>query len=222
MPISVVNSEAQSTGFGTSVTLTLGFSPTAGNALLVAVQTGAQEVTGVADSNSDAFTEDFDSNADGLRTFWRLQSLGSGVTSITITIAASTTPWVYIWEVSGLSATPLDHTRAWAATPDGFVVSHTVPYTTDSADELIIGTAQSGTNRAWTGTGGTTAITHSANVNRAGFSKIAGASGAGNLNWDYDTATSGTAALVTYRAAAGGGGLSIPIAMRYYDQMRNR
>lgn len=205
----IENSEAQFTGFGTSVNLTLGFSPTAGNTLVVGVLTPSQQVTAVQDNNTNAFTLDNDANSDGFRTIWRLSDIGSGVTGITLSLASATTPYVYIWEVSGLAnSSALDDTVAW--TELSFSASQSLGYTTDTDGQAVFAVAFADGNRTWTGTSGTTAITHTGSTNRAGLSKIAGTAGAGTINWDFDTAIGGDAALVTYRAASGGGDSTAP------------
>lgn len=218
----VVNAEAwDRSDFGTSVDVTLGFSPTLGNTIIVGIldQAGTNAVTAVADNNAAAFTQDFDANGADAISFWRLASAGSGVTTITITQGSAGTPNVIILEVSGLAASSVvDDTVAYASDGDGFVVSHDLGYTTDSTGELIFGLSRANSAGECLSASGTTVVTLDTSEIVCGHYKIDAGSGAGTLDWDYGAARSASATLISYRPDAGSSSV-IPVL---HHQLRNQ
>lgn len=212
----VNNTDHTTDGFGTSPTQTLGFTGTAGRALVAVIVSGSGTVDSITDSAANTYTELFSTNSGSMKFY--MTDDADGVTTVTPTFSAANTPTCMFYEVTGLAAAasqPQD-TSAYASDGDGFVTGHGYEYTTSEADELVIAiVVATSSARSVTGTGGATEVLGTS-TSIDGVYEIVSSAETADITWDFDTAGNGSAALVSLSPEATGGSI-LPLLNAYYS-----
>ena len=189
-----------------------GANPSAGNDLIVvAFSLFGGNVTDCQNNQSDTRVLDY-SDATNNFYVYRFAGISSSVTSITITNSASANTFIQVWEDDAtLSYDALE--AAWAASGEGFATDHDWAYGATAGDKIFICPASGGGQ--WNASSGTLALTPSASDIVGSIYKDVPGSGSGNVDLNFTSSSSSSAALLRYSRAAG---TSIPIFMHHYLQ----
>lgn len=183
--------------------------PSAGNTLVVVgYASTAVDIGTLTDDDANSYTEDFNGDT-GRWSVMRLSDIPAGIASLSWDLPSNTQVHTFVLEVSSLDDTsPLNDTSAYASDGDGFVTSHGFEYTTTEANELVVAAVRPNAARVTTGTNGATSVNTSSIIAGVVFEVVASAETA-DITWDFDTAASADALLVSYLPAAGGGNTSL-------------
>lgn len=182
----------------------IGFTGTAGRSfLLVTFQSNSDLITGISDDAGNNYVQDasLDIGGNGRRAF-RCQSISGAPTQIRVDVSSGTEQvHLSLVEVTGLAATsPFE---AFTSVNDGWTTTHSLAYTTASANALALATIGHGTDAGTpTGTGGWTAFTHTT-VERDGlYIADTGAAGSKNLTFTTSGTAQSFAFIVVYKMDA--------------------
>jgi hypothetical protein len=130
----IVQTKAASSSFGTTPTITFDAGVTEGNTILVAFRlvNSTQPIVSVQTNTAEALSLEVnraDQPDSGDMYLYRRHAVGSGITSITVTISASDVIEMRAWEVAGLA------NQAAEATANG-----TTPFETGPHDDVSVTT----------------------------------------------------------------------------------
>lgn len=202
----------------TTITVTAAASASVGDFLVVIVG-GANAPAAtctVTDSAGNTWANDVTANSDARGLFFRSAQCTNAVTSGSSTFTATFSFGVFarhiaVFKVSGIAtSSALDKTASAVGTAVGYDSGNTA--TLSQADELVVGACVSDSNSAETSTPGTGLTelfdnTNGSALNLAVNYKIVSATTAvkGDGTWTNSGGRNWTAAVATYKAAAGGG-----------------
>ena len=201
---------------GTSLVLTLGWTPTVGNTLLVSVGAGGGgTITGVQDSTSgsNSWTKDVQSVLSALQLhLWRAPVV---VTPTTVTLTAGSAAWMFLMvsEWSGMDAAPLDGTSTGSAGSNQTSATSNAATSTGTGDLLFCGisTGNGSSTQTITVQGGFTELANLGVSHGNGAFESAyllnQAAGSHTATWTIGgTGDIYASGIACYKAAAGGGG----------------
>lgn len=228
MTIALVQQVAVKTALGGAAGKTVTIAtPGAGNALRLlvgrATTTVVNSVTGGGVTWSLLATIDNSNSSHSTELWGGDNSSGSG-TTITITLANTYTQVeVNVSEWSGLDTTPVQDPAPGTNTGTSNTATTDTVTPTAGKEVLLLASAVHAATLTDSPSGGFTALTRSATATGYGFAYQIVASASGNYltTWGLSAAYNPWATIIAGWDAAGGGGggLSIPIAMRHYLQM---
>lgn len=202
MTATVVNSVQGNVGTGTA--LTLGFTPTVGNTLLVYVwEEGTNVNTECIDSAGNPYARDYNIAPTGNgQSVYRLSNIALIPTTITI-VGGTAGNHMAVVEVSGLSnSSPLSQA---VSRTDGNPTSHSYALTTTTDNEFIfMGAGFGGNPGTLTGTGISTILSHVVYAREAGYITDAGTAGSHPFTYTTSNGIDSYAVLAAYKTAASG------------------
>lgn len=203
MPITVHNAEINTSTSADPSVYTLGFTPTAGRSLLVAVRIFSGPLAGVSDDGSNTWVQDF-TVVDEEVHFYRVQSIGSVPTTLSFDQDGTVFTYAAVLEVSGLATSPVGNTVEETNTTAG--TSHAQEYTIDDDGGLVFAWLED-SNDEWLGTSGTTELFRDSSEARGAFYKTVATAETADYNFTSTSSRSvNTLAHITYEADQGGGG----------------
>lgn len=180
MTVVVHNSEV-GTGTGADPSVyTLGFTPTAGRSLLVWVRSFNPPVSTVSDDGGNSWVQDLDWTNNADTQFWRVQTIGTPPTTITIDHAGTVFTFVAVLEVSGLAASPVTNTVDDVLLVNG--TTHSQSYTTTVDGSLVFGSFEASGTTEWNGVSGTTGLIIDTSEARGAFYKVVPTAETGDVN----------------------------------------
>src|ERR1035438_244230 len=194
----------QGFGSGTSLTVTLSTATTSGNCLVVMAGAVTSAVSGITLGGAAGnFTRLVHVSAQYPVSCWADPGCAGGQTAVAVTFAATDTGFVTVYEVAGLTASPLDlNASASSASSSSF---HSLTGTTTAEAEFWVGAVLDAT---YAPTGPASPWTNLAAASSGGHqwmsgSQITTATGAANYAGTFTTSTAYQAVAVTLIGSTG-------------------
>jgi hypothetical protein len=223
MAIARVNQAGWAGGTAAALTVPVTYSPTAANFIAVlCVAASAQTITGVADNGAAGGSTYVAAYNVGRFAIFYTKVAAATVTTITATFGAASGGAVIVAEYSGVDATaPLD--QAGAVNTGSSTAQTSGAITTLNANDLLIGFMyQTSTTADFTASGAYATMKNqdfsSQAENLGGVDQIVAATNTYTATSTTVGAVNWSAILVSFKAAAGGGGTVVPQIVNTFRQ----
>ena len=179
--------------------------------------TDGEDITSVTDEEANSYTQLISGLTDQV-TIWCTVS-ANAVSTVSGTVATPFTALLFVFEfdVADYDSCTTQESNAYAELDGGaFQASHTLPYVTVEANELVIGLIAPHAQLACTGTNGTTCLTDDGDTTTRYHMayEISGSAESSSLTWDWGAAGTAHGMVVSLSPAAAAGTGANPITGR--------